>query len=150
MPNTIEENIERLKAVVPAIKNSIIIKGGTVNSGDGLEEFANDVLSIKNELTDISITSNGEYYSGEETTLTTTTFPVTVLDTVGTPLKHVDVIGNANQSGTPTPDNPIIPQGTGDNTKNLWNAEGFSEPLHMNTQTLIHTAQQFHQPLEKK
>ena len=120
MPNTIEENIERLKAVVPAIKNSIITKGGTVNSGDGLEEFADDVLSIKNELTDIAITSNGEYYSGEETTLTTTTFPVTVLDAVGTPLKHVDVIGNANQSGTPTPDNPIMPQGTGDNTRNLF------------------------------
>lgn len=127
MPNTIEENVERLKAVVPVIKNSIIIKGGTVNSGDGLEEFADDVLSIKNELTDISITSNGEYYSGEETTLTTTTFPVTVLDTVGTPLKHVDVIGNANQSGTPTPDNPIIPQGTGDMTGNLADLYGVNK-----------------------
>ncbi len=123
MPNTIEENIERLKATVPAIKNSIITKGGTVNSGDGLEEFADDVLSIKNELIDISITSNGEYYSGEETTLTTTTFPVTVLDAVGTPLKHVDVIGNANQSGTPTPDNPIMPQGCGERTGNLFSGD---------------------------
>ena len=120
MPNTIEQNIERLKATVPAIKNSIITKGGTVNSGDGLEEFADDILSIKNELTDITITSNGKYYSGEETTLTTTTFPATVLDATGTPLKHVDVIGNTNQSGTPSPDNPIMPQGTGDKTANLF------------------------------
>ena len=127
MPNTIEQNVERLKAVVPAIKNSIITKGGTVNSGDGLEEFADDVLSIKNELTDISITSNGEYYSGEETTLTTTTFPVTVLDAVGTPLKHVDVIGNANQSDTPSPDNPIMPQGTGDMTRNLADLYGVNK-----------------------
>ena len=39
MPNTIADNLDRLKAVVPAIKNAIVAKGGTVNEGDGLEDF---------------------------------------------------------------------------------------------------------------
>ena len=44
----------------------------------------------------------------------------------GTPLIDYLISGNMIQSGTPTPDNPIMPQGTGERTGNLWNEEGFS------------------------
>ena len=46
MPNTIADNLDRLKAVVPAIKNAIVAKGGTVGANDGLEEFATDIATI--------------------------------------------------------------------------------------------------------
>lgn len=35
----------------------------------------------------------------------------------------VSIKGNTVQSGTPTPENPIIPQGTGERTGNLWDEE---------------------------
>ena len=50
MPNTIADNLDRLKAVVPAIKNAIVAKGGTVNEGDGLEDFTADINSIANSV----------------------------------------------------------------------------------------------------
>lgn len=37
----------------------------------------------------------------------------------GTPLLDYLINGNTVQSGTPTPDNPIMPEGTGDRTENL-------------------------------
>ena len=120
MPNTIADNLDRLKATVPAIRNSIITKGGTVNSGDGLEEFPADIMSIKNDLTSIDITENGTYYSGEETVVTSSTFPVVVNDSNGTPVRHADVDGNTVQSSTPTPQDPVMPNGTGDKTGNLF------------------------------
>ncbi len=120
MPNTIADNLDRLKATVPAIRNSIITKGGTVNSGDGLEEFPADIMSIKNDLTSIDITENGTYYGGEETDVTSSTFPVVVNDSNGTPVRHADVDGNTVQSSTPTPQDPVMPNGTGDKTGNLW------------------------------
>ena len=120
MPNTIADNLQRLTAARTAIGNAIVTKGGTVNSGDGLEEFPADIMSIKNDLTSIDITENGTYYSGEETVVTSSTFPVVVNDSNGTPVRHVDINGNAVQNGTPTPDNPIMPQGTGDRTENLF------------------------------
>lgn len=119
MPNTIADNLDRLKATVPAIRNSIITKGGTVNSGDGLEEFPADIMSIKNDLTSIDITENGTYYSGEETVVTSSTFPVVVNDSNGTPVRHADVDGNMQQNGTPTSQSPIQPKETGDRTGNL-------------------------------
>lgn len=39
----------------------------------------------------------------------------------GTPLLDFLISGNMEQSGTPTPDNPITPQGTGERTGNLIN-----------------------------
>lgn len=39
----------------------------------------------------------------------------------GTPLLDYLISGNMSQSGTPTPDNPIMPQGTGERTANLYN-----------------------------
>ena len=119
MPNTIADNLHRLKATVPAIRNSITAKGGTVNAGDGLEEFPADIMSIKNDLTSIDITENGTYYSGDETVVTSSTFPVVVNDSNGTPVRHADINGNAVQSDTPTPDNPIMPEVCGDITANM-------------------------------
>ena len=48
MPNahTLPENLTRLQNVVPSIGNAIIAKGGTVNQGDGLEEFATAIGTI--------------------------------------------------------------------------------------------------------
>lgn len=120
MPNTIADNLDRLKDSRTAIGNAIVAKGGTVNSGDGLEEFPADIMSIKNDLTSIDITENGTYYSGEETVVTSSTFPVVVNDSNGTPVRHVDVDGNTVQSSTPTPQDPVMPNGTGDKTGNLF------------------------------
>lgn len=120
MPNTIADNLQRLTAARTAIGNAIVTKGGTVNSGDGLEEFPADIMSIKNDLTSIDITENGTYYSGEETVVTSSTFPVVVNDSNGTPVRHVDINGNTVQSSTPTPQDPVMPNGTGDKTGNLF------------------------------
>ena len=46
MPNTIAQNLARLQAARTAIANAITAKGGTVNSGDGYEEFVKDILTI--------------------------------------------------------------------------------------------------------
>jgi len=46
MPNTIAENLARLQAAKTAIANAITAKGGTVGSGDGLEEFPTDISTI--------------------------------------------------------------------------------------------------------
>ena len=46
MPNTIAQNLARLVAARTAIANAIVVKGGTVNSGDGFEEFPADIATI--------------------------------------------------------------------------------------------------------
>lgn len=46
MPNTLEENVNRVKAAKANIGEAIIAKGGTVNRGDGLEDFPADILTI--------------------------------------------------------------------------------------------------------
>lgn len=66
--HTIAENLARLQAAKTAIGNAIVAKGGTVNSGDGLEEYPTDIASIETaELTSISITENGVYDTGSTT-----------------------------------------------------------------------------------
>lgn len=66
--HTIAENLARLQAAKTAIGNAIVAKGGTVNSGDGLEEYPADIASIETaELTSISITVNGVYDTGSTT-----------------------------------------------------------------------------------
>lgn len=66
--HTIAENLARLQAAKTAIGNAIVAKGGTVNSGDGLEEYPADIASIETaELTSISITANGVYDTGSTT-----------------------------------------------------------------------------------
>ena len=46
MPNTIAENLQRLVDAKDDIAEAITAKGGTVASGDGLEEFAADIATI--------------------------------------------------------------------------------------------------------
>ena len=46
MPNTLEENVNRIKAAKTAIGAAITAKGGTVGANDGLEDFASDIASI--------------------------------------------------------------------------------------------------------
>jgi hypothetical protein len=43
---TIAQNLQRLQQARTAIANSIVAKGGTVPTGDGLEEFAADISTI--------------------------------------------------------------------------------------------------------
>jgi hypothetical protein len=117
--HTIAENLQRLVNAKENIGKAITAKGGIVNSNDGLEEYPNDISTIKNELTSININENGTYYSGDETVLTSSTFPVVISDSTSTPIRHIDINGNTVQSGTPTPSSLIIPQGTGEKTGNL-------------------------------
>lgn len=44
--HTIAENLQRLQTAKTAIGSAITAKGGTVSSGDGLEEFASDIATI--------------------------------------------------------------------------------------------------------
>lgn len=46
--------------------------------------------------------------------------PVTITAD-GSPLLDYLITGNTTQSGTPTPENPVMPQGTGERTGNLYN-----------------------------
>lgn len=46
MPNTIAQNLTRLQNARTAIAEAIAAKGGTVNNGDGYEEFVKDILTI--------------------------------------------------------------------------------------------------------
>ena len=46
MPNTIADNLARLQAARTAIGAAITAKGGTVNAGDGLEEYPADIATI--------------------------------------------------------------------------------------------------------
>jgi hypothetical protein len=61
MPNTIAQNLARLQAARTAIANSITAKGGTVNSGDGYEEYPADILtipSVKNKVYGFHVNPN--------------------------------------------------------------------------------------------
>ena len=70
MPNSIADNLDRLKATVPAIANAITAKGGTVSSGDGLEEFPADINSIPTGVTPTliskTIVENGVYDAADD------------------------------------------------------------------------------------
>ena len=120
MPNTIAENLQRLAAARTAISNAIITKGGTVNAGDGLEEFPNDINTIPTaNLTALNVTENGTYYESTPEEITSTSFPITLNDSLGTPLLDYLISGNMSQTGTPTPTTPIQPSECGERTGNL-------------------------------
>lgn len=65
MPDTLADNLQRLTASRTAIGNAIIAKGGTVNAGDGFEDFPTDISSIptggSSTLIPKTITENGTY-----------------------------------------------------------------------------------------
>lgn len=52
----------------------------------------------------------------------TTEFPYT-FNTMQTKLSDWELFGNTVQSGTPSPDSPVMPQGTGERTGNLFSVE---------------------------
>lgn len=56
---------------------------------------------------------------------------------VGQPLSAWSISGNGQQTGTPTPDNPIMPEFVGVKTANLWDNCGFSTNVINNTHTHI-------------
>ena len=56
---------------------------------------------------------------------TFTSFPI-IIKANGEPLLDYIIYGNEQHTGTPSPDNPITPQGTGERTGNLWSNRGFS------------------------
>lgn len=59
MPNTIAQNLQRLVTAKNAISSAITAKGGTVNSGDGLEEFPADIATIPaGSYSTVKLTSN--------------------------------------------------------------------------------------------
>lgn len=64
------------------------------------------------------------HYIHNTSTDTLTTLPADIYanDTTAT----VGLKGQAVQSSTPSPTSPVMPQGCGDKTANLWNEEGFS------------------------
>ena len=68
MPDhTIAENLQRLVTAKTAISNAITAKGGTVGSGDGLEDFATDIGTIHTPvLIEKSIVTNGEYSASDD------------------------------------------------------------------------------------
>lgn len=120
MPNTIADDLQALNTARLNIADAITNKGGTVNTDKRFSLFPNDINTIPTaNLTTLNVTENGTYYSGEETVVTSSTFPVVVNDSNGTPVRHADVDGNTVQSGTPSPTTPIQPQGCGDRTGNL-------------------------------
>ena len=121
--NTLADDLRRLVDATDAIGQSIIDAGGIVDEYDRLEEYPDAIKSINRNTTSIDITKNGQYYAGEENTITTTSFPITIQNSIGTPIKHVTVDGNMQQNGTPTPQNPIQPNETGDRTRNLFDNE---------------------------
>lgn len=49
----------------------------------------------------------------------------------GTPLLDYIIIGNTTQSGTPTPDSPVMPQGTGDKTANLFDKTTLENGIYL-------------------
>ncbi len=65
MPDTLADNLQRLTASRTAIGNAIVAKGGTVNAGDGFEDFPTDISSIptggSSTLIPKTITENGTY-----------------------------------------------------------------------------------------
>ena len=69
MPNTIAQNLQRLVTAKDAISSAITAQGGTVNSGDGLEEFPADIATIptgsyKVELSILSICLKSDRVTG--------------------------------------------------------------------------------------
>lgn len=64
------------------------------------------------------------HYIHKTSTDTLTTLPAVIYPNAAT--ATVGLKGNMSQTGTPTPQNPVIPQGTGERTGNLWDNLGFS------------------------
>ena len=123
MSKNIAEGLGRMIGSKSAIDGAITAKGGVVTKG--LENSATDIGTIPIPpppvLIDKTITENGTYLPEDEyevTILTNQTSPVELEDCNGDDIE-LSVKGNTVQNGTPTPQNPIQPSGTGERTENL-------------------------------
>jgi len=115
MPNTIADNLQALNTARLNIADAITNKGGTVNTDKRFSLFPNDINTIPTaNLRTLDVTENGTYYESTPTEITSTSFPITLNDSLGTNLLDYLISGNMSQSGTPTPTNPIQPQECGD------------------------------------
>jgi hypothetical protein len=74
--HTIAENLTRLQNAKTAIGNAIAAKGGTVATGDGLEEFAADIATITNQY---SSSDEGKVVSGGAL-IAQTAYPTTITE----------------------------------------------------------------------
>lgn len=121
MPNTIADNLQALDTARLNIADAIINKGGTVNTDKRFSLFPNDINTIPTaNLRTLNVTENGTYYESIPTEITSTSFPITLNNCLGTPLLDYLISGNMLQTGTPTPTTPIQPQETGERTGNLF------------------------------
>ena len=121
MPNTIADNLQALDTARLNIADAIINKGGTVNTDKRFSLFPDDINTIPTaNLTTLNVTENGTYYESTPTEITSTSFPITLNNSLGTPLPDYLISGNMEQLGTPTPTTPIQPQETGERTGNLF------------------------------
>ena len=121
MPNTIADNLQALDTARLNIADAIINKGGTVNTDKRFSLFPDDINTIPTaNLTTLDVTENGTYYESTPTEITSTSFPITLNNSLGTNLLDYLISSNMSQTGTPTPDNPIQPQETGERTGNLY------------------------------
>ena len=101
--HTIAENLTRLQNAKTAIGSAITAKGGTVASGDGLEDFADDIGTITNQYTaadEGKVVSNGAL-------VTQTAYPTTITEngTYNTTENNsvtVNVASETNWLKTPT------------------------------------------------
>ena len=115
MPNTIADNLQALDTARLNIADAIINKGGTVNTDKRFSLFPNDINTIPTaNLTALNVTENGTYYESTSTEITSTSFPITLDDSLGTPLLDYLISGNMSQTGALSPTTPIQPQETGD------------------------------------
>lgn len=121
----------RVAEILLAIKNKGVYDGPVLSRvEDILVHKLNNIPYTKHKKEDLSRVEQLlldwlEQGGGEEVIEYTGTFPMTILAN-GEPLLDYLISGNTVQSGTPTPDTPVMPQGTGERTGNLWSNRGFS------------------------
>lgn len=80
----------------------------------------------------------GEKLSNDYTTTTYTgTLPAVLTGTKAGYLHRYKVYGNTEQTGTPTPENPIVPSECGERTANLLDEENYAEEGYLNASGII-------------
>ena len=100
MPNnTIADNLQRLVDAKNDIADAIVAKGGTVNEGDGLEEFSADIATIPSGGGDSNFKSNVNVTTEPNATVVATRvyYPLKVYAPVGAALNVTD--GYTNFTG---------------------------------------------------
>ena len=127
MSKNIAEGLGRMIGSKSAIDGAITAKGGVVTKG--LENSATDIGTIPIPpppvLIDKTITENGTYLPEDEyemIILTNQTSPVELEDCNGDDAEITTLRGNTVQNGTPSPQNIVPVDGTGERTENWFDA----------------------------